>query len=155
MRTVYKHECRACGELAFDFHEGLHSVETVYYWVCDHCGTQMEIAFADDGRTCEQRPTGRRCENTLALFEVRGFPAMRFVYQGFAWDGDLDHEYFYNEHTCPTNILRCEEIFIDGEIDPHGAFRLIREVLITGPDAMDRNEAEDMLVELACQESEE
>lgn len=109
----------------------------------------MEITFSDDFTTSKQTPTGARCDNTLALFEVRGFIKMRFIFNGCAWDGNLEHDYFYHHATCPVNILRCEEIFIDGNSDPHGCFRLIKEVFITGPSAMPRDDAMQMLSDLA------
>jgi hypothetical protein len=150
MHTIYEHNCIACGKPSFKFHSETHRAESnAYFWVCNECGAQVEIQFADDGKTSTQRTTGRRCDRTLALFEVVGFPRMRFLYQGVSWDGCLDHDYFYHEHTCPTNLLRCEEIFIDGKSDPHGAFRCIKEVLITGPSSIPRDEALEMLCGLA------
>jgi len=38
-------------------------------------------------------------------------------------------EYFYNEHTCPTNFLRHVIRIIDaeGDDDPHGIFQFVSE----------------------------
>lgn len=49
----------------------------------------------------------------------------------------LDASYFYNEHTCPTNFIRCEAIVHDGNIDEHGVFTYVRSLWMT------KNYAED------------
>lgn len=36
--------------------------------------------------------------------------------------------YFYEEHSCPTNHVRCEAIITDGDDDPHGIFEFVRSV---------------------------
>lgn len=41
------------------------------------------------------------------------------------------NEYFYNEHTCPTNYLQVEAVCIDGNMDPHGVFEFVRTVWMT------------------------
>lgn len=149
MKRIYQHECASCGEHSFEYHEGSHK-DTEYIWVCDDCGVQMKLRFSDEGRQVEQTPTGRRCERTLALLRVRGNPTFMFIYQGCAWDGDMSgSEYFYQEHTCPTNLVRCEEIIASGEEDPHGIFELVEEHLITGDNARPREEVLEHLKALA------
>jgi len=38
-------------------------------------------------------------------------------------------EFYYNEHTCPTNYLRdVVEVIADGEVDPHGCFKFVTSV---------------------------
>lgn len=35
-------------------------------------------------------------------------------------------EYFYNEHTCPTNWTdQIEQVIFEGDKDPHGVFKLV------------------------------
>lgn len=42
-----------------------------------------------------------------------------------------DKEYFYNEHTCPTNFLDVELICENGDTDPHGIFEFVDAVWMT------------------------
>ena len=45
-------------------------------------------------------------------------------------DPDADKEYFYEEHTCPTNVLPCEAIIENGDEDPHGVLTFVRSIPI-------------------------
>ncbi len=59
-----------------------------------------------------------------------------FVVEGVAVFDDTEkmnshHEYFYEEHTCPTNFIRIPLISVDGDHDPHGVFRFVRSVWMT------------------------
>ena len=121
-----------------------------YQWVCDNCGAQMNLEFSAGGTEVVQTPTGRRCERTLALLRVVGAPHVMLIHQGVAWDGDLDSsDYYYNEHTCPTNITRTEAVIANGDTDPHGIFELVVEHCITGPGARDREEVMLELLDMA------
>ena len=152
VKRIYAHPCAACGKHDFAFHEEHHTC-TEYKWVCGACGIQMRISFTEGGAAALQTPTGRRCERTLALFRIRSAPHIMFVYEGCAWDGSLDHDYYYHEGTCPTNLMRCEEIIASGKQDPHGIFELVAEHCITGPTARNREDVLNELVELATQQT--
>jgi hypothetical protein len=152
MKRIYNHKCAACGEDSFDYHEASH-VETTYQWVCNSCGIQMGLRFFDGGQQVEQTPTGKRCERTLALLQMRDNPSFMLIYEGCAWDGDMSgHEYFY-EHTCPTNLMRCVETIADGRADPHGVFEIVEEHLITGPSARPREKVIEELTALAVEKT--
>lgn len=149
MTRIFCHPCADCGEGTFDYHEGSHT-DIEYKWVCDTCGIQMALLFANGGQEAQQTPTGRRCERTLALLRMRGNPHFMFIYEGCAWEGDMSgHKFHYEEHTCPTNLIQCEEIIANGEEDPHGIFEIIEEHLITGPNGKDREEVLQGLTESA------
>jgi len=149
MKTTYQHPCKACGELAFSFTDG-HIENKEYQWVCDHCGVQMSLTFGDAGRSVEQVPTGRRCDRTLALLCIEDYPAFKFIARGVRWDHDSDgHSYFFEEHTCPVNLLHCVEIFHKGESDPHGVFKLITEMRITGPGSDSEEAVTKLLTDMA------
>lgn len=62
-----------------------------------------------------------------------------FVVEGIAAVGDPPGEgkdYFYEEHSCPTNYVECEAIIYEGDEDPHGVFQFVRAVAAPddGPD---------------------
>lgn len=48
-------------------------------------------------------------------------------YHNGEYSTDEDLEYFYNEHTCPSNYLRFP-IIVDGDTDCHGIFKFIEAV---------------------------
>lgn len=75
-----------------------------------------------------------------------------FIHQGCAWDGDLSgNKNYYEEHTCPTNLMDCREIIAKGEVDPHGVFELVEEHLITGENGKDEEEIFQGLIERALE----
>jgi len=153
MKQIFKHKCADCGEYSFEYQEGSHT-ETTYQWVCDNCGIQMGLRFYDGGKQVEQTPTGKRCERTIALLRMRDNPSFMFIYEGCAWNGDMSgHEYYYHEHTCPTNLMRCVEIIAAGETDPHGIFEIVEEHLITGAKARPRKEVIEELTALAVEKT--
>ncbi len=155
MRTRFYHDCQICGaEDQFPFGDGETRCNEAYLWNCDACGSQVRITFTGGGRLSHQEATGRHCHRTLALLAFRGEVTFAFIYRGCAWseqlkDGRPDGRYFYEEHTCPTNLFPCEEIVVGGEVDPHGCFDLIEEHLITGPGARDKDEVLAELIEKA------
>jgi hypothetical protein len=113
----------------------------------------MGLRFFDGGQQVEQTPTGKRCERTLALLQMRDNPSFMIIYEGCAWDGDMSgNEYLY-EHTCPTNLMRCVEIIADGRADPHGVFEIVEEHLITGPSARPREKVIEELTALAVEKT--
>ena len=148
--TIYAHRCAECGEHTFRFHCGIHNDSQEYWWPCEKCGRQMKLVFSDGGRAVTQAPTPRRCDSTLVLFSVDGYPALKFIQDGIAWDGNLSGgRYYYEEHTCPSNIVKCREVFHHADDDPHGVFRVIHEVLVSGPNGMDEDAAIDLLSSIA------
>ena len=63
------------------------------------------------------------------LLIVRGMRFQRAVTPEYGDAEDDRAQYYYEEHTCPTNILDRVEVVIDGDDpDPHGLFRYLGEV---------------------------
>jgi hypothetical protein len=63
-------------------------------------------------------------------------------------DFEPNHEYHYNEHTCPTNYLRRTVMLIDLETldtDPHGAFTYITNAPMKTFDELQRMSIEEVL----------
>ncbi len=147
MRTLYTHPCASCGTDTFNFDPRSNKDYTEYHWVCDHCGIEMKCSFASGGREVMQTPSGRRCERTLVLLTFGS--QLAIIHQGCRWSHitDCNVQYYYEEHTCPSNIAECREVIVAGKDDPHGCFTLIREIDITGPGAMSADAAMAVLVE--------
>lgn len=153
IRTIYAHPCAACGKHAFKFHVGLHKCGE-YQWVCDTCGVQMKIDFSDDGKKACQAPTGGRYDRTLVLLRVKEAPNLAVIIQGSWSPGDTGpRSHYYEEGTCPSNLLRCREVVFNGEADPHGLFEVVEEIVITGPEAVSEEEAKTRLVARAVRET--
>lgn len=61
-----------------------------------------------------------------------------------ATEDDREHlMYFYEEHSCPTNYIRCEAIISKNDTDPHGLFTYVRS--IPRPKALDEAHYADAL----------
>jgi hypothetical protein len=43
-------------------------------------------------------------------------------------DSEDSTRFFYEEHSCPTNHVRCETIISEGDPDPHGIFTFVRRI---------------------------
>lgn len=149
MKAIYSHKCDECGGYTFDYHEGSHKTGFNYRWVCDECGAQMDIEFSDSGRSISQVPTGERCERTKILVNIPDL-GIAIISSGVTWGGDSN--YYYEESTCPSNVLRsCEQVVFNGEEDPHGIFELIDEVMITGENKIDEQKAVELLTTKAIE----
>jgi len=76
---------------------------------------------------------------TLELLKIdeKEIGPIYFVLEGcarFESDAELQdhHQYFYEEHTCPTNFIHgVVGIFHDGDRDPHGVFDHVKSVWMT------------------------
>jgi hypothetical protein len=68
--------------------------------------------------------------NLLRLFTRSGEPVY-FVVEGCAIhdaNEPLNHSYFYDEHSCPTNYVQVAAIMTREDDDPHGVFEYVRSV---------------------------
>lgn len=153
MITTYTHNCGVCGKPSFSYRDDgskIHNCEQEYFWVCDNCGVQVEIKFHDEGRGINQKPTGRRCENTLALLTCVSSD-LALIVDGCHWlDLGGNNQYYFGEGTCPSNTFRaCDEVIYKGEVDPHGIFQYHEEFIVTGPDAINEEDAKMRLIDKA------
>lgn len=100
-------------------------------WYCDECGGEFRLQVIEGGDV-ECEATGHRKDRTLVT--LRSDAPVTLVVEGMVFsqtpEDEREHhvEYFYNEHTCPTNymgnVLRV--ISGDGDTDPHGIFRFVK-----------------------------
>ena len=115
-------------------------------WYCDACGEGIvgevlksgEVEISDSPKTA-----GKRWDKSLVLLELRPRPVSVYVIiRGGMFDGEKDnHDYFYEEHDCPTNFLSQIEMMIVGDsVDPHGAFDYVAEIKEQEIDNLSANE---------------
>lgn len=133
-------ECPECGKTSSVNHLNVNKCAN-YKWFCDRCGTQYAFTLsAGDDYEIEKTGTKSIKTNVLLKLPVLKEPlyliveGMRFEYPDGHPDKSEDEqsnhdEYFYNEHTCPTNYLKkAEEIFYKGQDDWHGIFEYIKTI---------------------------
>ena len=100
-------------------------------WYCDEraCGYAFTGVVTTRGADVQMLPN-RIVRTTVTLRATRPFTlivrGMRF--EGREQGSEGHDEYFYNEHTCPTNLLDDIVRFIDedGDTDPHGIFEYVK-----------------------------
>jgi hypothetical protein len=104
-------------------------------WSCKGCGSSwmIEVYSETDVRSRSYRPE----EIDVPCFDLLVLPPQNkpvyFVARSSDYNRKIDGStkpyqgkaYFYDEHTCPTNWLRCEHIVFDGNHDPHGLFEYV------------------------------
>lgn len=93
-------------------------------WGCDECGAHWRITIENgEPMLC---PDERRTIFYHSVLELPG-TSLRLVVHSFTGGKSIGEDgHYWEEWTCPTNFLgsACEVEF-DGEIDPHGAFRVV------------------------------
>lgn len=117
-------------------------------WYCDECGLGINGKVTADGPEIEIHKD--RLVKTFVLLRLRAplndGENVHIVIDGKAsrpynWVLNLakqrgHDEFLYNEHTCPTNYLRCEAIFDGDDEDPHGIFEYVDTIENPGIDTL-------------------
>lgn len=96
------------------------------WWYCENCGVQYEIKMKDG--VIDVKATEKRHLNMFVFLKNEN---IGLIVKGFRDDPPdpeqlSNQEYFYDEHTCPTNYLKDVVAIIDlkdGDTDPHGIFQ--------------------------------
>ena len=87
-----------------------------------HCGSDHQF-HADLYKTL-----------VLTMIDAKDYGPVYFVMEGLATNdkpSPYEHaKYYLEEHTCPTNWVGGEVVCIanDGDMDPHGVFKVVRAV---------------------------
>lgn len=103
-------------------------------WYCHECGQGYNISYMEN-QIVEIKKTVRKIRDVAVLLRLDHDPAkdgpIHVVVHGmeFADDGinfEKGHKYFYEEHTCPSSILRdVEDVWFGEDKDAHGVFTII------------------------------
>jgi len=118
--------CPSCGALsAIDYCRfGID-----YTWWCDNtdCGKQYSFVINPDWSVVSC-PTGTITTKTAVTLKVKKIDEDIFIcLKGMELNGEHNDEYYYNEHTCPVNLIRgglAVYTLIDN--DPHGIFEYVK-----------------------------
>lgn len=145
--------CPHCGDHSKTL-DHLKEGQTFGPWYCDSCGRAYNGTYKGADTVLVKDPRESRKIDTLVLLEYPpSDKPLRFLIEGmrFVDKKDLSRHpeyggprYFYEEHSCPTNWLKhCTMVAFDGDTDPHGFLRYVRD--IDRPDlpenCMDEDEA--------------
>lgn len=114
--------------------QGAHAVShlpvgTKTAWYCDDCGAHFRVhVLSLDQVDCEAIPGERKVKRLVTL---RSRAPVTLLVEGMTLlpdDDEVHHaQFYYDEHTCPTNYLgRVVEVIDEkGERDPHGVFEFV------------------------------
>jgi len=132
--------CPNCGEQAGSIdHLFEYGREFKATWGCDSCGSSYDLLV--DGRERVEvginnaRGAAVPCLHVLAL-RPKPYPVFAVISaKDYGREGQdkaepfASAEYFYNEHTCPTNWTGDIEMLIaKGDGDPHGLFEYVESI---------------------------
>jgi len=100
-------------------------------WYCDSCEISWWGKFGN-GKWNIRPNKDRRLRKTTACVKFGGShpffiltESSQFTDNGF-WSSGGNDRYYFEEHTCPVNILRsAQNIIYDGDDDRHGLFEYI------------------------------
>ncbi len=106
-------------------------------WSCDHCGGGYSLTFTVDGSVVIA-PTVNRVIKTLDVLVLEPqLSPVYFVVEGMRFepvkaDSDTsEHEhkqFYYEEHSCPTNWFEPKMVYFEGDSDPHGLLKFVTHV---------------------------
>lgn len=126
VETTHYAVCPCCQEQTSTI-DHLLGKDTTTWWYCDNCGERYEIMFKRSGEVYT-KPMNERKEKHLVLLRNGD---IGLVVEGMSFSGSVPeehHEYYYNEHTCPTNYMKVVLAVIDlkhRDQDPHGIFEYV------------------------------
>lgn len=121
--------CPACNKPAGTIDHFTNPVST--RWYCDICGEQYSFTVTKQNNeliVSDLKLTGNKKNDCLVLLKNGD---IGLVVKGMYFNNEFDsnHEYFYNEHTCPVNYLKdIKDVFDlkNKDTDPHGIFEYVR-----------------------------
>lgn len=136
--------CPDCGEPSSDY---THIKEGGRFgtWYCDGCGAGF-YGTIERGRPVLLRDKSKKIDTLVLLRKDDLFlvvKGMRFVGHGKDETIGANDQYFYEQHTCPTNYLKDVVAVIQGDsADPHGLFEYWNTVDAAGVDDCESDSVE-------------
>ena len=134
-RTVYEICCPHCGEGEHGITHLLQNPKAGGFgpWWCDACGGGFSGTFTPEGLQLQLLTGERKKIETLNLLRLDpGDKPLYCVVKGLRFSDageDQGAGYYYEEHTCPTNVTQSILTFIqEDDADPHGIFRYVDRV---------------------------
>ncbi len=127
--------CPHCDETTKSTIDHLKDGFEIIGWHCNHCGRGFGGIIKGADTVITKDPNESRRIQILTLLEYPpSDKPLRFLLAGHRYESKRDKSrrdsrFFYEEHSCPTNwIGESEMIAFDGDTDPHGFLRYVREV---------------------------
>jgi ribosomal protein S27AE len=125
--------CPECGQGEFLI-VSMHFGRSWGPWYCDDCGYGFTGRTDENGESFTEPWRDRKVKTVVTLRSnapvVLRVEGMRFVPGEDGPEAADGHdEYYYNEHTCPTNFLGHPVLEVtddDGTDDPHGIFAWVK-----------------------------
>ncbi len=133
-RTKTYAVCPAC-EADAGCIDHLLGTTTKTWWYCDSCGQRYQLMFHADGTVDITIAAGRTVTTVDLLMLPPQEKPVYFIVEGMRFEdeswqrGDMsetDHKHFhYESHSCPTNWLKPQMVYFDGDSDPHGLIEFV------------------------------
>jgi hypothetical protein len=137
-------QCPNCNKSDFEVNH-IKIGSTAGPWFCheDDCGVGFKLKRVSESQFETTLLDNETMKTVFILLQYRDDPEFQIIVEGIEsrrkeapeWllasqdDPDGHHEYFYNEHTCPTNYLTgVYEAIYHGDHDPHGIFEFVRRL---------------------------
>lgn len=105
-------------------------------WSCDACGGGYRLVFSAGGVVIS--PTADRTIKTLDVLVLEPqLSPVYFIVEGRRYEPYLDDvdrterdhkQFYYEEHSCPTNWFKPVMVYVDGDSDPHGVLKFVTHV---------------------------
>jgi hypothetical protein len=122
--------CPACNkhEFTIDHLEEIKN-QNSFAWACD-CGKRIHFTYVSKDEINIER-IENHFEPVLNLLEYCNDSRLKLLIKGRQFldkDGKDtgNQEYFYNEHTCPSNITQdVVKVILENDTDPHGTFQYV------------------------------
>lgn len=102
-------------------------------WYCQSCGQSYSLTFSADGTVEISLAVGRKVTTVDVLVLKPQEKPVYFVVDGMRFEGEghddreeNDHkQFYYEEHSCPTNWFKPTMMYFDGDDDPHGVIEYV------------------------------
>ena len=123
--------CPACGADAGQVDHLLgQTLETA--WYCDACGQRYRLKFANGSVQIETMAARKVTTVDVLVLPPQEKPVY-FIVEGMRFEGEGDDDgdeyehkrFYYMEHSCPTNWLKPDMVYFDGDTDPHGLIEFV------------------------------
>ena len=98
-------------------------------WYCEVCGIVIRgVVNKNNSVDIELVNEPRKIKSLVLLKLDITEKNIYIIIEGNIYDENNDHhEYYYNEHTCPSNYLGFK-ILEEEDTDPHGIFQFVQEI---------------------------
>lgn len=135
--------CPHCHEHRFNYEHlcGPQTVQRSYIWSCGQCITKVNFSMGVDDKVTIDSFVVPKYPKALILLRLTPSeddnlkkPLFLILEKSnYSHSENIDEfsksqEYFYNDHTCPSNYLGDAIVLYDGDDDRHGIFSFVEAI---------------------------